>query len=1084
MKNAVVVSLVFVLLCVSAASAASFSATAKYKRVHALGPAGYWPADEGEGAVLSDRSGNGNDAQIYNVSWEDGLLDFQVNAVQWVEIENRPDYLSGDFSIGGFVFSRERSTSGTRNWGRAVFFSNNYIWSQIHRRGQWAGQKDGLTLFLDVETGMSLTKPLRADNSLAVDFGANYGESMDVEPRLRPIDSAFITLPALTGRFSFAPYKNSEIYAGLQSAGPPVVCCYNGIDDCLQVSADQGLVFTPHVIKENFLNGNSRIDHLRFEDADGSAAFALKKFTSGQTARLLVKNGDRWYVSVSELTDAGALRLNGVTETWHFYDPSHSQVLDVGNLGPGVAGSTFTDIQAFGILLQAANSDAAVFEVESFAANLVSSEVGDDQDPGSKPQAFGVFSGGETVAAATLSNWTWQHVLYTYEKEAKVGRLYVDGKLVYQKENVSYINNSKPILIGNDMSFWLQFCGGLDGSVSDLVVFNRTLSGSEIKELYKATRPRISPQPETELIIQPVAGSFEEKWFFLYEEGRRVPVGDFMSVSPEIRCQALEEIENGTEDLGKIEFPWLVEMLREWQTRRVAAALLVKLKTEQAQQEIQKAVPVLVGILQNRALSQQKRASAVLALAELNAQATVPQMVAVLNGIIREEEARIPRVEDLLRNSLIRALLDLAGTDAEAQNVLGAALAKPILDSTDLTQDYLGGVNVLVQSGAYMDALNLFKTVSKEKFFSRGEAEYGDELQAYTREWTEGDCRYEMTCETIDRAEVDRLGLSNWSHADSSGLRRVYIAKTDASGTTEKIPFLGDWFILDTAGSSNYKLKGWTVTVDGDGYIHVMGGQHNFLNTTLYAPGVWERIGASTDQASPKYPGIGYWVSTEPGNIHSFEFVGHRDNPRNLSIPYNCGYNYMRFDKNPDGELYAFGRSYSFDVFGIGLHKYDSKIRRWHSISGRTTEMIDAAIKENPEWVDYLVQPGGEPVRWLKDLPALLKDSADDHALLVWSWHPAHYNYCRDWHAVRFDQTGRLHVRQTIRGVDENGFTRAGRVYAWSDDDGESFHRADGSPVKLPLTVNPASEYNAEMNLYMSHQWLDLWISLLQEAGY
>jgi hypothetical protein len=45
--------------------------------VLALKPTGYWPADEGGGTVLHDRSGNDNHGRLFNLSWEEsGLLDY------------------------------------------------------------------------------------------------------------------------------------------------------------------------------------------------------------------------------------------------------------------------------------------------------------------------------------------------------------------------------------------------------------------------------------------------------------------------------------------------------------------------------------------------------------------------------------------------------------------------------------------------------------------------------------------------------------------------------------------------------------------------------------------------------------------------------------------------------------------------------------------------------------------------------------------------------------------------------------------------------------------------------------------------
>ena len=97
------------LVCACAISASQDDATGMpdhHRVVIALQPVGYWPADEGEGDVLHDRSGNGNDGWLINTPWRDGLLDFTNDFFQWAQISHRPSYMSKAFTIGGWVFSR------------------------------------------------------------------------------------------------------------------------------------------------------------------------------------------------------------------------------------------------------------------------------------------------------------------------------------------------------------------------------------------------------------------------------------------------------------------------------------------------------------------------------------------------------------------------------------------------------------------------------------------------------------------------------------------------------------------------------------------------------------------------------------------------------------------------------------------------------------------------------------------------------------------------------------------------------------------------------------------------------------------
>ena len=75
-------------------------------------------------------------------------------------------------------------------------------------------------------------------------------------------------------------------------------------------------------------------------------------------------------------------------------------------------------------------------------------------------------------------------------------------------------------------------------------------------------------------------------------------------------------------------------------------------------------------------------------------------------------------------------------------------------------------------------------------------------------------------------------------------------------------------------------------------------------------------------------------------------------------------------------------------------------------------------------------------------------------------------------------------MRVPIRGLDANARIVDSDVYAWSDDGGSTFHRADGTTAELPLTVNPAPAHLANVNAHSTQAYWSLWLSLLRHAGY
>jgi hypothetical protein len=639
-----------------------------------------------------------------------------------------------------------------------------------------------------------------------------------------------------------------------------------------------------------------------------------------------------------------------------------------------------------------------------------------------------VISGGKpdvvTFAAkkTSIAIGQWQHLLYCYE--SGIAKLYLNGKLAHSANNVPFKPETAPLIIGSDVATWAVWPiakRSLDGSIRDMVVFDRALTEDEVARLHSATTPKVQPAATG---IQP-------------DEPPR---------------------QNGS-------------------------------------------LPALIRTVHYPDRSRTERAEAALALGKMGGEAatTVPILLDVLEAIIAREGTRLVRVEDVLRNAVMRTLLDLAPQDKAVRKLLGRALAKPILDSLDLSKPYLVKVRPLVTAGRYMDALDVYRahlqTVPKlpghaywgharpadirpklplreeyaDAFLSKGsafsDAPYrpeGCRPADYTPVDVHNGSTYMTVVERVSQAEVEKeyekslkqpgdeppTAAAKWS--------RVKILKISPGGKEQEALLGGPWFIFDARDA---KMDGWGIGIDSGGYIHLVGGQHNQPRPSNYISGSWQKMAIT---AGPK---IMYWVSRKPGDIASMEFVGARNNPRRVP----CGWmNYMNFARSPAGVLFLYGRDH---IWTWGLYRYDAKARTWTNLGGSPTAMLQTAKKTSPEWSKSIAGAGSTY-------------GPSPHRVLVYAWQPGAYNFCRSSWGIRFDRTGRMHVKMGIHGVGEDARVVNGPVYAYSDDLGNTFRRADGTKLKLPLTVNPVPNHHADVNYHDTDTWLGVWTSLLQYAGY
>jgi hypothetical protein len=474
-------------------------------------------------------------------------------------------------------------------------------------------------------------------------------------------------------------------------------------------------------------------------------------------------------------------------------------------------------------------------------------------------------------------------------------------------------------------------------------------------------------------------------------------------------------------------------------------------------------------------------ARAALALAQAGAKETVPALAAALQAELDRAGERAPRIEDLRRNALLRALLDLAPEDPLVLPLLERALFRPLFALHDLDHPDLREVRAALDAGRPLDAYRLFLRLNPQDpaqhFFTFRDS--GRRHRDYTPFTRHGDTIYQVNegeawlgGERISDADYADLaaripGFAAWRPVSHPHLYRIPIVKIDASGQREKVYLGGPDFVLDGEDS---KVIGWSIFVDRNGFIHLFGGQHNNPDPALFAPGTWEALPASRDRSAPDFPAQMYWVSREPGDITTMEFVGRRNDPR--SIPANY-LNYMTIVQHPTHGTYLYGRVEALGWQSWGAFRYDADAHRWHEVGGDPHALLQNAFAAHPDWRRFLHST----------VCGTLPDAPTDFRILAWAWQPPFYNFCRDDWGLRFDRTGRLHVHLQISGLDLAGRLVPSGVYAWSDDGGATFHRADGSAVKLPLTLNPAPDHRTDIRDEDDTRWWDTWLSLVPSHG-
>ncbi len=234
-----------------------------------------------------------------------------------------------------------------------------------------------------------------------------------------------------------------------------------------------------------------------------------------------------------------------------------------------------------------------------------------------------------------------------------------------------------------------------------------------------------------------------------------------------------------------------------------------------------------------------------------------------------------------------------------------------------------------------------------------------------------------------------------------------------------------------------------SVGIDADGYIHVVGNMHHSpYNFPIGRNPLYEYAWQ-------------YVVSDRPEDISSFTFVG-SDPAR--TIP-GTWITYPFFISDREGDLFVSFRHrvrvtsrWSTGTLAAGIARYDPDTKSWNMIGGTNYRYGNV--------VDEFKKTKSEPTTFFYTLTGNVRGTA--------------YQPYRP--RIFFDKNNRMHV--TL--VADNGGRGTGQhthvIYAYSDDKGATFRRADGSLItSLPITLENAdivvgSTYTRDKKNYVRWQ--------------
>ena len=239
--------------------------------------------------------------------------------------------------------------------------------------------------------------------------------------------------------------------------------------------------------------------------------------------------------------------------------------------------------------------------------------------------------------------------------------------------------------------------------------------------------------------------------------------------------------------------------------------------------------------------------------------------------------------------------------------------------------------------------------------------------------------------------------------------RRPIIGKIEEN--TTEIAFLDDPEYIVKKEDPHHIFS---IGIDTDGFIHVAGDMHGYPGYQ-YNPDLPDRY---------KNKNILYWVSDNPHDISSFSFKG---GDQTSALP-SKGYSYLSFLSDKNNNLYAryrcviddHGNGFHVGNYSFGMARYNVSTKSWSQL-------------------------GEIPPHTFKGHTAVRK-------AIFWAEAGPYQGYLGD---AFFDVNNRLHVVASMRDTQDETQLHNYVVYAYSDDDGKTFRRMDGSSITLPIGTNP-----------------------------
>lgn len=242
--------------------------------------------------------------------------------------------------------------------------------------------------------------------------------------------------------------------------------------------------------------------------------------------------------------------------------------------------------------------------------------------------------------------------------------------------------------------------------------------------------------------------------------------------------------------------------------------------------------------------------------------------------------------------------------------------------------------------------------------------------------------------------------------AGTSSAPRAKIAKITSTGATETFLDLPDYNVKTDAHHQ------FSIGVDEKGYLHITGDMHNYPN-------------ANTSHMPIRYQNgtMMYWKSDNPEDITGFTWLGDSLG----GCPAGFGNSYYSFFNDHHGRLFSTGRNWS--RMGSGQGKKDcASLSRYDASSGIWTDM------------------GGTP-NSAYPLPTVFWENNSEGGTS---------SYARVRANGIADLSNRIHMVTTLlntSAVPPSGHINTDFVYIQSDDNAQSFTKADGSPIQLPARV-------------------------------